>query len=702
MGSSGLASAENKMTPEQLKSHLARTWGAFFAQHGQFTQAQLSAIPLILSGENVVVCAPTASGKTEAALAPLIERHLPATVSPVGVRVLYILPTRALIADLGRRLAPPLERLSVSFAVKTRDLNTFNIKSPSQVVFTTPESFDSLLTSSPKLLANVRAVVLDELHISDGTPRGDHLRVLLNRLREIRRYAKAVKDAPDSHVQFVALSATLENPEAVGERYFRPLKVVKVTQKRTIDAEFIAMTNETMSPLLDCFSGFGQQGWRKAIVFCNTRNEVEDYANRVRQAQTVFGSAVFVHYSNLERERRKEIEEQFKQAEVAVCFASSTLELGIDIGNIDVAVLIGAPGSSASFWQRVGRAGRRRATRWVVCGYRNTLEREIFRTLLEANNEGSPPLMPFNDSVVIQQIFSLIKQSPRGSVRLNPLLALFDGMLEESALRAILGELESATYLKLGKADEWHAGAKLNRLFDMQGYDKNPLSLYSNIKNTDAGKIVIRERDSQRIVARVDNQWLERETLSLQGRSVSIDWYDGEAVWVSSSGETSHNAKLRYFSSRQVLSVDLAQSLTRHLGFGVNVAPLMAHENGFWVWHGLGDIYGKALFDVLKPVMRVHETETIGLTLGFFGEAFTAFPKITPESVEAMLSTHYKAYELLLAQGAYQHLLPLNVRRQSVIRLFNVARFVALIEALTVQPVTLEAESAMWEIVGAR
>jgi ATP-dependent helicase Lhr and Lhr-like helicase len=130
-----------------LKDRLPRTWGAFFGRYGNFTPVQSAAIPLLLDGENAVLCAPTASGKTEAALAPLIEQHLP-PLRPVRLTLLYLLPTRALINDLAARLALPLDTLRVSYAVKTRDLDSFDPKHPADFLLTTPESLDALLASA--------------------------------------------------------------------------------------------------------------------------------------------------------------------------------------------------------------------------------------------------------------------------------------------------------------------------------------------------------------------------------------------------------------------------------------------------------------------------------------------------------------------------------------------------------------------------
>jgi ATP-dependent Lhr-like helicase len=120
-----------------------------------------------------------------------------------------------------------LEPVGVSVAIKTRDQNTFAAQRPAHLLISTPESVDSLLTSQARVFLQLRAIVLDELHLFDGTPRGDQLRALLNRLRAIRAYARAQAETPDAAVQVVALSATLPHSEAVAARYFPVDQVIE-------------------------------------------------------------------------------------------------------------------------------------------------------------------------------------------------------------------------------------------------------------------------------------------------------------------------------------------------------------------------------------------------------------------------------------------------------------------------------------------
>jgi ATP-dependent Lhr-like helicase len=677
-----------------LKSRLLRTWPSFFAQHGGLTAAQLAAIPTLLEGHNVMLCAPTASGKTEAALAPLIERHLSPARTAGRLAILYLLPTRALINDLANRLATPLERLRVQMAVKTRDLDTLRPHAPADLLLTTPESLDALLAARPKLLAHVRALVIDELHVLDGTVRGDQLRVVLARLRQVRAYAARSGDALDGAIQTVALSATLVNPAETAARYFPAAEVVSVQSSRDTQIELLPMTEDSAAALIAYLGTFYARGWRKALVFCNTRSEVEAYATAVRAAHTPFGHAVYVHYSNLQRARRQEIEQQFAQAGAAICFASSTLELGIDIGSIDVTILIGAPGSVAAFVQRIGRAGRRAQTIHAACFYRTSLEEALLATLAAAT-ESDPTAAPFRPSVAVQQIFSLLLQSPAGAVRLQPLAELFSGLLAVSDLEAILGQLHAHGYLTTARAGEWRADERLKQLVDLQATEHAPLSLYSNIQNR-AAKLKIRDQQSQQVIATVDSLWLDREVLTLEGRPLDVSWYDGEALWVTAQRGAVAAPRLPYLSTRQLLSFALAQRLPQQLGISPGAAPLVESPAGWLLFHWLGDVYGQALLDLLQATLGAMESTQPGLCLLLPDEP-RDLPAIGARQVERYLHDHARQYESLLALGAYHHLLPRSLRQRAVVEQFDIVSFVEAVAALQLERAP---EAAVAEFAG--
>lgn len=687
MGSDGAA---NLAAQRALMARLPRTWPAFFARHGSFTPAQRAAIPPLLDGAHLLLCAPTASGKTEAALAPLVERHCPAVRPPRQLRILYLTPTRALVNDLRSRLAHPLERMGVRLGVKTGD-GGFARARPPDVLLTTPESLDALLASDARLFARLRAVVIDELHGFDGTPRGDQLRALLARLRRVRAYAASRGDAPDAALQLVALSATLPDAAGAAARFLAPVApgepdavVIRVGGGRALADELVALGAEGEGALHAYLAGFRPRGWRKAIAFCNSRAEVERHAAAVRAAGA-FGGAVFTHYSNLEPGRRREIEAAFSAAEAAICFTSSTLELGIDIGAIDVSVLIGPPGSPASFAQRLGRANRRGGAVNVACCYRTPLERLLFQALIDDATAPGPPPPParpsFRPSVAAQQIFSLIKQSPTAALRMAELEALFAGLLGEAELRAVVGELSLRGYLAAGRPGELRAGPRLNELYDEQASGQPGLGAHSNIQTSAGPTVAIKDQLTGRTVARVDALWLGRESLTLEGRPVRVEWSDGEALWVSERPAAEGAQPQIYRSGRQLLGLELARLLPRELGLAPGEAPFVAAPGGCWWFHWLGDLYGRAALDLLRYTLPAQESPAPGLAC-LLPDPPQAPPAWAEAQVARYLHDSYRRYEPMLDLGAFQHLLPPEVRRSAVVAAFDVPRFLAAVAEL--------------------
>src|SRR5262249_27690717 len=145
--------------------------------------SQLAAIPHVLAREDVFLSAATASGKTEALVAPLAE--VIASGSGKNVAVVYVAPTRALVNDVEKRCRAPLEEIGISCRVRTGERREFKEPTPSQFVITTPESLDSMLSRRPDLFRSLSAIVLDELHLVDKTYRGDQLRLIIRRLASV-------------------------------------------------------------------------------------------------------------------------------------------------------------------------------------------------------------------------------------------------------------------------------------------------------------------------------------------------------------------------------------------------------------------------------------------------------------------------------------------------------------------------------------
>ena len=285
--------------------------------------------------------------------------------------------------------------------------------------------------------------------------------------------------------------------------------------------------------------------------------------------------------------------------------------------------------------------------------------------------------------MAIQQIFSLIKQSPTAAVRLAELSSLFAGMLTPDDLRAILGALQLRSYLRAGRPGEWRAGDRLNELFDQQTSAQPGLSVYSNIQGSDLRQIEIRDQHTWQTVARVDALWLNREVLTLEGRPVAVEWCDGEALWVAAYQAEGAIGSAGFYirSARQLLSYELARLLPTQLGLSPGAAPYAGTPEGWYWFHWLGDIYGQAALDLLRYRSAAEESSQPGLCLRLADEP-RAPPSWTTEQVVRYLEDNYRRFESLLALGPFETLLPLELRRRAVVEQFDVALFLDAVAAL--------------------
>jgi ATP-dependent Lhr-like helicase len=352
----------------EARSQLRRAWTPFFARYGSLLMPQVSAIPPVMDGKNVVVCAATASGKTEAVVAPTAERFLADKWGSMSI--VYVIPTRALANDTLLRIQGPLEDLGISVALKHGDKPLFNPRKPPDWLVTTPESLDSLLCRHTESLQHVRTVILDELHLLDNTYRGDQLRILLRRLRH-----HSTVGGFNTH----ALSATLGDPADVAQRYVDNPVIVSVPGKRTIHATLLEspLQVRALAP---------SRGWRKALFFCNKRATVEETAKDIASQWAPY--AVVAHHGSLDRQLREKAEKVMKEERVAACVCTSTLEVGIDIGDVDVVVLVEIPYSLSTLLQRLGRGNRRSDHIDAVVVVQNDEERMVAEEMLRAAEVG--------------------------------------------------------------------------------------------------------------------------------------------------------------------------------------------------------------------------------------------------------------------------------------------------------------------------
>jgi ATP-dependent Lhr-like helicase len=418
----------------EIRKKLQRTWQPFLARFGRLTPVQVATIPVILSGENALVCAPTATGKTEAIVAPLSELILEAEKD--GLRCVYVSPTRALVNDLAERLTEPLREVDLDLGIWTGDHHRFSPHSPEQFLLTTPESLDSVLSRFSECFKTVRFAVFDELHLVDGTYRGDQLLILSKRLQAI-----------SESVKFYGLSATIKNPEEVASRYLGKATCIKVLGGREIREKIIDI-RDIETGLSEVVKEFRKESISKALFFCNSRAETEEIGHKL---QAHFEEdRVFVHHGSLPRERREATERAFKEMRFCFCVATMTLEVGIDIGDIDAVVLIGVPPSVSSLLQRIGRGSRRKPFTTVLAIAKSTGDKSMFEQLFNLAKKGELEDVVWTPclSVAVQQILSISFQNKSRGVTPKEISNLMQWLgLEDNEVKSLLSHLEEKGYL---------------------------------------------------------------------------------------------------------------------------------------------------------------------------------------------------------------------------------------------------------------
>src|SRR5918999_1331951 len=341
------------------------------------TPAQELGWPKIASGAHTLIQAPTGSGKTLAAFLYGLDRLLEERGD--GTRLVYVSPLKALNYDIERNLRGPLAGLQadVKVAVRTGDTTQKErqalLRNPPDILITTPESLFLMLTSRAReTLTGVRTLILDEVHAVAGTKRGAHLALTVERLERLT----------EEPFQRIALSATQRPLEEIGRfgSGGRPIELVDAGRSKELDLKVVVPLEDMREPgvnaeITDILGTGGeapsQSIWpsiypkivelveqhRSTIVFVNNRRLAERLALRLNElAEKEIARA---HHGSLAREQRLEIEELLKRGEIPCLVATSSLELGIDMGAVDLVVQVESPKSVARGLQRVGRAGHR-------------------------------------------------------------------------------------------------------------------------------------------------------------------------------------------------------------------------------------------------------------------------------------------------------------------------------------------------------
>ncbi len=317
---------------------------------------QEQAVEPLLAGSDALLIAPTAGGKTEAAMLPLLTRM--EAEQWTGTSVIYVCPLKALLNNLEPRLSSYAAWLGRAAAVRHGDTRAADRKRQAadlpSVLLTTPESIEAMLVSKKsdpaRLFGRLRAVVVDEVHAFAGDDRGWHLLAVIERLARLA----------GCELQRIGLSATVGNPEEL-LRWLqgpteRPGRVIAppapLSAPPEITLDFVGTVANAATMVAGLHAG------EKRLVFADSRQQVEDLAVRLRHN----GIDTHVSHSSVSVEARQHAEAAFAQSRDCVIVATSALELGLDVGDLDRVIQLGAPQTVASVWQRLGRTGRRPGT----------------------------------------------------------------------------------------------------------------------------------------------------------------------------------------------------------------------------------------------------------------------------------------------------------------------------------------------------
>ncbi|HSJ02405.1 MAG TPA: DEAD/DEAH box helicase, partial [Verrucomicrobium sp.] len=352
----------------------------FTGRFGRPTHAQEVTLPHVLAGESVLLTSPTGSGKTLAGFLGVLDsllRRLDEGPLPSQTLVIYISPLRALTYDMQKNLTEPLREMGLERDIRIglRNGDTpaserakFR-KNPPHILMTTPESLAILLPQEGyhDILSGCRHVIVDELHALAENKRGSHLSLTLERLEQLKSKDESGEFLERPPLVRIGLSATAAPLDELA-RFLcggaRPCAVAegRVERKRRV---------EVLSPLRR--DPYPPAGWtaqrvmkdlarlveqkRSVIIFCNTRSGAENISLRLKQTLPQLAEVIETHHSSLDRDVRLEVEDRLKAGELRAVVCSTSLELGIDIGAVDCAVMISTPKGISRAIQRIGRSG---------------------------------------------------------------------------------------------------------------------------------------------------------------------------------------------------------------------------------------------------------------------------------------------------------------------------------------------------------
>ncbi len=626
---------ERSRLDRRLRDGLGDVGRAFF-NFPSLSDVQRASIRPIAEGRNVLVCAATAAGKTEAVIAPLVWRlRSQSNQGGRGLRLLAVAPTRALVADLAARLETPLAQLGWSCGAQTSDFAGAN--SEPEVLVTTPESLDSMLVRRLRrergetvghLLADVAGVFVDEAHCFDSTARGDQLVFLLARLRKLRESAVAKGWSTGAQVQVCAASATVHEPHELAERLLgagsravvcpgsRPMDVLTTQGHwQRLDAGITAPDLVPSLPVETSHERIGALLWaalqsgdcRKALVFVPSRRQCDLLGRELRRYFESHRQIwVDTHHGSLSREHRQRAEDGFHHQRDAVLVATNTLEVGVDIGDVDVVALVGAPPDTSSLLQRIGRGGRRSGLTRLVPIARNSVDAAALASQLVSAVSGQiEPRRRFRRwDVLPQQVISYIRQNHgqgRGQGALIDLAAAAwphgeTRPIAEAHIRAWSGDGHlSEQRGKLHLAGAWE---------DYAEQADGDYTIHSNIRSSASG-IAVRNELTGEVVGHVVKPGESTDTLTIGGRQHRIVRQDESIVVTPVTDEQVDEREdtPQYGGRRRRVSGGFAAHVRCGCGLGERQAPLVRVRNELVWFHFGGEVFESVLRELFPALV---------------------------------------------------------------------------------------------------
>ena len=416
------------MQEENVFSTLCRPVRRLLKERGfeEPTEPQKRLIPRIMEGKNVLLISPTATGKTEAAMLPVFHKFLMSERKP-GISIIYITPLRALNRDILDRMTYWCSSLDIRLAVRHGDTSTQERtrqrQSPPEMLITTPETLQAILSGRTlrRYLKAVRWVVVDEIHELADNKRGSQLSIALERVRELA----------DEEFQCIGLSATIGSPEKVAQFLVgsgRDVEVIPVSATRDITFEIVypepgpddydlaakLFTHPEVAARLGVMKDLIEDH-ETTLIFTNTRSTSELLTSRFNVWDMDF--PLSIHHGSLAKTTRIATEKGLKGGDLKTVVCTSSLELGIDIGHIDLVIQYNSPRQVTRLLQRVGRSGHNVGERAkgviIAMNSDDALESMVIcrRALKEIMEPLVIPPKPYD--VMVNQIVAEFMSKPR-------------------------------------------------------------------------------------------------------------------------------------------------------------------------------------------------------------------------------------------------------------------------------------------------